>query len=133
MKRLLHIFFFLYYLVGSMVLPMGNFSAVADIPEMYQHCKTNEDTNLTAVKFLTEHLVNTDGLFNKFDHRHAQKPHKPFHSHMQHNSYQVAVKNLLTAIVEICPFEENITHRSIYSENYRFEQIYSIFHPPTVV
>ncbi len=112
---------------------MGNFSAVADIPEMYQHCKTTEDKDLTAFEFLTDHLVNTDGLFDKFDHRHAQKPHKPFHSHVQHNSYQVAAKGLFPYINEIFHSKENIKPLSFYSENYHYEQISSIFHPPAVV
>ena len=48
-----------------------------DIPEMYRHCKETEDKDMTPLNFLTDHLVNIDGLFDKHNNGDEQKPHDP--------------------------------------------------------
>src|SRR5437868_5797201 len=56
---------------------MGDFSALKDLPGMYRHCKATEDKDMTPLDFLTDHLVNIDGIFDKHDHGDAQRPHNP--------------------------------------------------------
>jgi len=36
----------LYHLFGNLCLPMGDYSMLADLPKMYQHCKDTEDADL---------------------------------------------------------------------------------------
>ena len=83
MKKAGLIFIAIYYLLGNLILPMGDFSTIAEIPAMYQHCKVTEDKDLTAFDFITDHLVNIDGLFDDHAHGDPQKPHTPFPFHYQ--------------------------------------------------
>ena len=48
-----------------------------EIPEMYHHCKSTEDKDMTPLDFITDHLVNIDGLFDKHENGDEQKPHTP--------------------------------------------------------
>ncbi len=59
---------------------MGDFSMLQDIPEMYRHCKAVEDKDMTAIDFITDHLVNIDGIFDNHDGGDEQKPHEPKHT-----------------------------------------------------
>lgn len=56
---------------------MGDFSVQQDISEMYRHCKATEDKDMTPLDFITDHLVNIDGIFDKHDNGDEQKPHEP--------------------------------------------------------
>lgn len=56
---------------------MGDFSVLQDIPEMYRHCKATEDKDMTPLDFITDHLINIDGVFDKHDNGDEQKPHTP--------------------------------------------------------
>ena len=44
---------------------------------MYQHCKTTEDPDMSPIDFITDHLINIDGLFDKHEKGDEQKPHLP--------------------------------------------------------
>ena len=57
---------------------MGDFSMLNELPEMYSHCKATEDKDMTPLDFITDHLVNIDGLFDKHENGDKQKPHSPF-------------------------------------------------------
>ena len=46
---------------------MGDFSMLNELPEMYSHCKATEDKDMTPLDFITDHLVNIDGLFDKHE------------------------------------------------------------------
>lgn len=60
---------------------MGDFSMLNDIPEMYRHCKATEDKDMTPFDFITDHLLNIDGLFDKHENGDEQKPHQPIQNH----------------------------------------------------
>lgn len=55
---------------------MGDFSILQDIPEMYRHCKATEDKDMNAMDFVTDHLLNIDGIFDKHENGDEQKPHQ---------------------------------------------------------
>lgn len=76
-------FIAIYYLLGNLLLPMGDFSAIVDLPAMYNHCKATEDKDLGPLDFITDHLINIDGLFDDHAHGDPQKPHTPFPFHHQ--------------------------------------------------
>ncbi|MBK8586688.1 MAG: hypothetical protein IPN88_15185, partial [Bacteroidetes bacterium] len=44
---------------------------------MYQHCQATEDKDMTPLDFVTDHLINIDGLFDKHSNGDEQKPHSP--------------------------------------------------------
>jgi len=133
MKKGFSILCFVYYLLGSMILPIGDFSAIGDIPDMFRHCKDTEDKDLTAFDFLTDHLINIDGLFDGHDHHDQQKPHKPFHCQFQHHVFQIVQKNKTHEFSIEQAFIDNLNHSCFYNSNYSFQTITLIFRPPATV
>lgn len=83
LKKTFSILLLTYYSFGILFLPMGDFSVLKDLPKMYEHCKENEDKDMTSLDFVTDHLLNTDGLFDSHDNGDKQKPHSPVHTHHQ--------------------------------------------------
>lgn len=81
MRQLTLITLLFYYTLGTLCLPMGDFSILPSLPKMYHHCKTTEDCDMTPLDFVTDHLINIDGLFDGHDGGDDQKPHQPFHFH----------------------------------------------------
>lgn len=79
MKQLTVIALLFYYSLGTLCLPMGDFSILPNLPKMYQHCKATEDSDMTPLDFVTDHLINVDGIFDNHDNGDNQKPHQPFH------------------------------------------------------
>lgn len=67
-----------YFLLGQMLLPNGDFAVLPNLPAMYAHCQATEDKDLTIVDFITDHLINVDGVFDAHDDGDEQKPHIPF-------------------------------------------------------
>ncbi len=60
---------------GIAFLPQGDFSVMPDLPKMYQHCKLTEDADLNLMDFVTDHLLDINGSFDKHDFGDAQKRH----------------------------------------------------------
>lgn len=109
---------------------MSDFSALLDIPQMYRHCKATEDRDMTPFDFITDHLINIDGIFDKHDNGDEQNPHNPPLS--QHIQIQV-----LYLIPLIYPDIKRtlIKGKDIinYTKNYwNSDYISGIFHPPLV-
>ena len=77
LKKTVSIFLLVFYSFGTFCLPVGDFSVLKDLPQMYQHCKTTEDKDMTLLDFITDHLINIDGVFDKHDNADKQKPHQP--------------------------------------------------------
>ncbi|CAN5430587.1 hypothetical protein BH11BAC2_BH11BAC2_17370 [soil metagenome] len=70
-----------YFSFGTFCLPNGDFAAIDELPEMYNHCKAFEDNDMTPFDFITDHLINIDCLFDNHDNGDQQKPHSPFTFH----------------------------------------------------
>lgn len=109
---------------------MGDFSFLKQLPDMYRHCKLTEDKDLNALDFITDHLVNIDGLFDHHDHGDEQKPHQPIQSQhpIQGNIYiseipESGIEPLPTIKKEVNFPEINLFVGSFSSE---------IFRPPIV-
>ena len=68
MIKAINIFLLAFYSFGILCLPMGDFSALQDLPEMYQHCQATEDKDMTPLDFVTDHLINIDGLVTSKNH-----------------------------------------------------------------
>ena len=114
---------------------MGDFSAIGDLPKMYEHCKATEDKDMTPMDFITDHLINIDGMFDKHQNGDEQKPHKPFDCSIHYTISQF--------IQEFRNFDFK-NHRTFVSADqikisnykntlYSYNVISSIFRPPIFV
>jgi hypothetical protein len=67
----------LYYSLGSLFFPTGSLSYTLNLREMYRQCSL-EDTDITPVDFVFEHLLNLEDIIAHFEHEeHEDKPHQP--------------------------------------------------------
>lgn len=130
MKQAAAIFILIYYLFGNLCLPMADFSVLPDLPQMYRHCKATEDKDMNAVDFITDHLINIDGAFDRHENGDDQKPHSPFQFHNTLQQVLFTTFQLNVNFVNSNSDEEHITNRleCIYHSDY-FEQV---FRPPIV-
>ena len=119
-----------YYIFGTLCLPCSDFSALTDLPGMYRHCKATEDKDMTLLDFLTDHLVNVDGIFDKHDNGDEQKPHNAQPSHHQ----EITV--FCSLVFSDYSFAEPLVREKpavVYRTNfYRSDYIPNIFRPPIV-
>lgn len=112
---------------------MSDFSMLKDLPEMYEHCKISEDKDMTPIDFLTDHLLNIDGLFDKHDNGDRQKPHTPTHLHHSTHivSFQPFVSFRFENKISSCYAEPELL--SIYFPNFiKSDYISKVFRPPIV-
>lgn len=72
-----------YFFCGMLILPHGDFEFLKELPAMYHHCRITEHADMDFVDFITDHLIDIDGLFDTHPFTDTQRPHKPpvFHSH----------------------------------------------------
>lgn len=67
--------------LGSILLPGGDFSYMRSLPQMYQHCKA-EDDDLDVKDFVVEHLLNLEDVLQFFEagseKEKNDKPHQPY-------------------------------------------------------
>jgi len=135
MKIILAKFLIIFYSLGMIFLPMGNFSGLGDLQKMYEHCKVTEDKDMTPMDFITDHLINIDGLFDKHQNGDEQKPHKPFEFSIH---YPIS---LFIQEFNCFDFKNSKTFVSSYEikiSNYKntlyfYHIIPSIFRPPIVL
>lgn len=113
---------------------MSNFSVLEDLPKMYDNCKATEDKDMTPIDFITDHLVNIDGIFDKHINGDQQKPHKPFESNIHHYFSQFVLDfkkiEFKNNYQFICLNELKISNYE--TSKYSFNCIHSIFRPPIV-
>lgn len=134
MKKIAQIFLFLYYTFGTIFLPMSDFSTLSDLPKMYDHCKATEDKDMTVIDFITDHLINIDGVFDKHENGDEQKPHKSIDFTIHHSVCQIFQE------IESFEFKEYkifVSSNQIKISNYKnslysFNIMASIFRPPIV-
>jgi hypothetical protein len=75
MKKWCCIISLFYFVTGAVILPSGDFSMLPQLPEMYAHCKANEDKDMNVLDFITDHLLNWDMVFDQHT-QDEQKPHQ---------------------------------------------------------
>ena len=130
MKNLIAIFLLVYFSLGVTCLPLGNFASLGDLPEMYRYCKAFEDKDMDTFDFVTDHLINIDGIFDDHGNGDDQRPHTPFTFHhftQQHLSVLIQMKLVSTTKAD------RTKTKSIYSEPlYPSDFNSRIFRPPIV-
>lgn len=118
----------MFYSLGTFLLPLGDFAAIEDIPEMYRHCKATEDKDLTPFDFIKDHLINIDGIFDKHDKGDEQKPHSPTQFH--HTPAQI-VFVIQQVRISFNKTLSNKTDFPIYRDGFYFSTFNPfVFHPP---
>ena len=129
MKKLICILTLFYYSIGSLLLPASNFSISPELPQMFSHCKATEDKDMNFVDFLTDHLINIDGIFDHHEASDEQKPHQPM---------EVRTIGPIAFIPSnfFCQFEltaipsSEINH--FKESNYHYDFFGDLFRPPIV-
>ena len=122
-----------YFLVGQMLLPNSNFAVLPNLPAMYAHCQATEDKDLTVFDFITDHLINIDGVFDEHDNGDEQKPHKSFNfTHLSNTLSLISQRfdpQIIRTILSFSVADKDIlpvSRQFFYQSNY----CHSIFHPP---
>ena len=128
MRRIAAIFLLTYYTLGTFCLLMGNFAALQDLPEMYRHCKATEHHDMTPLDFVTDHLLNIDGIFDDHGNGDEQKPHQPFRA--QHQE-QIIISFVVYFSMTLFKFHSEMEKLSQYADNFlKSDYITRIFRPP---
>jgi hypothetical protein len=99
-----------------------------DLPEMYRHCKSTEDKDMTLIDFVTDHLVNIDGIFDQHDKGDEQKPHesKPLEHQVQTNTLLISYLVFSIKITLANQIKSAIPSNNFLPSDYVSE----IFRPP---
>ena len=111
---------------------MGSFSILPDLPKMYSNCKANEDKDMTPFDFVTDHLLNLDGILDKHDNGDEQKPHTPIQTQ---NHSQITLFQFISPFKFKMNLIKNIEPKKII---YSFETLSvssytsKVFHPPII-
>ncbi len=128
MRRALSMLLLPCFLISVLCLPGGDFALFTQLPDLYQHCKATEDPDMNFVDFITDHLINIDGVFDKHAAGDDQKPHKPFQfRYFQHITLYMPGSLLLNLAAPISEFKQlNCTSIKSYHSKY----VVYIFHPP---
>lgn len=97
---------------------------------MYQHCKATEDKDMTPLDFITDHLINIDGIFDKHDNGDEQKPHTPIQLHRTLAQTIFVMQQFKVSLQKPLPQK---TDFPIYTEGFYFSDfIPFVFRPPIV-
>ena len=111
-------------------MPKGDFSTLVELPAMYKHCKATEDKDLTVFDFLTDHLINLDGLFDKHENGDEQKPHSPFQFHNSIAQTVLIEHKISISYFMTIAFEKDVP---TFSDNFKSSNyLQSVFRPPIV-
>ena len=135
MKSAFKIFILFYYSLGTLFLPLGDFSTLQDIPKMYNNCKEHEHHDMTPIDFITDHLINIDGLFDKHDNGDEQKPHKNIDftfSNFTATLFFQEVNTFEFKSIKVT-IENSIVISNYKKAIYTFNHTPSIFRPPIFV
>ena len=119
-----------YYVLGTLFLPSGDFSSLSDLPTMYQHCKQSEHHDMNVFDFVSDHLINIDGLFDDHQDGDDQRPHQNFPIHHSGTitfvyPESIQFSNRLFPISTIQKFTD-------YSSSFSEKHHGGIFQPPRV-
>ena len=66
-----------YFILGNILFPMNNFSAISQVTALYKHCKQTEHSDMTVLDFFTDHLLGIDSFFDSHPLGDSQHPHHP--------------------------------------------------------
>jgi hypothetical protein len=116
------------FLISTICAPGGDFSLLSQLPVLYEHCKSAEDPDMNLLDFITDHLLNIDGIFDKHLPGDDQKPHQPFQfQHFQHVFEYVSAYLQINVATPVFPLKKIKISRPI---GFHSDYIVYFFHPP---
>lgn len=130
MRRLACILLLICFLISTICVPEADFSLLSQLPALYRHCKATEDADMNFIDFITDHLINIDGIFDKHLPGDDQKPHQPFQFHNIQHAIDFIGASLQINITG--PVFQLDVHKQIKSTSYHSSYIAYVFHPPDV-
>jgi hypothetical protein len=128
MRRPACISLLLYFLISTVYVPEAGFSVLNQLPALYRHCKTTEDQDMNFFDFITDHLINIDGIFDKQLPGDSQKPHQAFQFHNIQHANTFICASLQMNITE--PLFQLNNFKPVESKSFCSNYIGYIFHPP---
>ena len=127
MQKLLGLILFSYFLMGTLLLPQGDFATLPDLPRMYAHCRDTEDHDLTIPDFIEEHLFVMDDLMGELPEP-EDKPHQPVEFHHIYAPVTIAVRQNLKIEEPALPLiRQNVP---IVDDVFLSDYPSSVFRPP---
>jgi hypothetical protein len=126
MRSVLILLISIYYLSGVVLMPNGDLARLTDVPEMYNSC-LNEDEDMDAFDFITDHLVNVDCIFDKHIND-EQKPHKPIDKVLKDPAPLYYMSDFYVMITS--PSANIQIENSVYHSGICHEIANEIFKPP---
>ncbi len=126
--KTLTILLLFYFIAGTMFLPEGDFSTLPDMPGMYAHCKAVEDPDMDLPDFITEHLLQIDGLFGHDIPEPGDKPHQPIQFHHQLVPIITAARQFNIELIQPAVVENQLTAQ--VNEVFLSGYTTSVFRPP---
>ena len=120
----------MYWVLGMMLLPEGEFSRIGDIADQYKNCKKTEDIDMTCLDFITDHIIDIDGIFDKHQNGDAQKPHKALQTN-HHNHFSTYFSSYKASKLMRKTFVDLIVYHESFDKNHYFFRFSpDIFRPP---
>ncbi len=117
-----------YYGLGVLLLPGGDFRTLADLPEMYALCKATEDHDMTLVDFITDHLLPLDSLVDHHPPGDAQRPHAPPVSDHAGIAPFTPLPSPPSMVGAATPLAKPTSFT--VADNYAFDPLIPVFRPP---
>ena len=112
-----------------MFLPEGDFSTLPDLPKMYTNCKAAEDPDMDLPDFITEHLLEVDGLFGQWaPDEPNEKPHQPVQFHHQFVPITFVARHLKIELNQ--PLVAETKQPRLVNEVYLSDYSAAVFRPP---
>jgi hypothetical protein len=123
-KKLIALWMACFFLAGSVLLPLGDFSLLRDIPGMYHNYKkiTTAD-ELGVIDFIGDYLLQGKEILG---HNKHDKPESPVNSAQlrhQANSIQVLIPNFPLSAIKITESQKafNICNKPVVTTGYTRE------------
>jgi len=114
--------------ISIVCIPEADFSLLDQLPAMYYHCKATEEPDMNLIDFITDHLININGILDKHLPGDNQKPHQPFQFHNLQHSNTFIHTALQMDIAE--PVFQINNFKLPGNKNFHSSYITCIFHPP---
>lgn len=119
----------LYFFLGSVLLPLGDFSLLRDIPKMYQvYTQIDEPEDIGVVDFVVDYLLNGEEFFEHYENE--KRGFDPTPVQFQHQAESMSIVLFQTEFLPVkeapVSIPENGLYHSFSTSDYQDE----ILRPP---
>jgi len=137
MRKLSVILLMTYYGIGTIILPMGDFSNAKYFAKVYDQC-SKEDPDMDALDFVFEHLMNLEIVCQHFEtpgNEENEKPHQPLQQLQSLSQTLVVLNNPMQfEAVQDALFPVKINTYLLSPDNFISSPFLTeVFHPPLFI